>query len=274
MQTLALALTIVLLAGPAPAGEPDSQTASAGLLAPAGREGTEETRAPGKDKKKKRKKKKKKSKSKSKKSKRKEAAPEWKYRDTPFGDFIWLARQLPDFTDFGRHTKEITLSIVAPKKGAMLFMDSCRAVKKKGWRISDCKVVRMAGKKMLGRLVKAGTDTSASPDSLARLKDLLRLVRRSNSVKSLKPGLMESSVANRQGYQLLDDVEGDIKECGKKRYFRALGSLPTPKHIGPEVVVVDLGYVVERESRSFKVKASLAKTKNGWRVGGLRVKCF
>jgi hypothetical protein len=223
--------------------------------------------APGRDKKGKKKKKKK--------EKKKEMpAPEWSYGDGPFSHFLWLARQFPDFDGFRASSDEITVSIVAHRKKALLFLDSCTATKKKsGWQISKCNAVKLTDKDLLGRLVKAGTDTGAAPDSLAGLKKFTREIRKTAKAKDLEPLLMEASVANRQGYRLLDDVAADEKACGTRSYYRALGTIPSPTYVGTSVVVIDLSYKVEKKG-SYKVHASFAKTDQGWRIGGLRVHCY
>lgn len=201
-------------------------------------------------------------------------APEWTYGDGPFSHFLWLARQFPDFERFRASADGITVSIVAHRKKALLFLDSCTAAKKKtGWQISKCNAVKLKDKDFLGKLVKAGTDTRADPDSLGKLRKFMKDIRKTAKVKDLEPLLMEAGVANRQGYRLLDDVEADEKACGTRSYYRALGTVPIPTYIGANVVVVDLSYKVEKKG-SYKVHASLAKTDKGWRIGGLRVHCY
>jgi len=226
------------------------------------------------DKKGKKKKRKKASKKSDKKKVTKVKLPEWEYGDGPFSHFLWLARQFPDFEGFRSSADEIAVSIVAHRKKALLFLDSCTANQKKsGWRISNCNAVKLKDKDFLGRLVKAGTDTSANPDSLKSLGKFMKEIRRTAKRKDLLPLLMEASVANREGYRLLDDVEADEKACGARSYYRALGTLPKPAYLGPNVVVIDLAYKVQRKG-SYKVHASFAKTDKGWRLGGLRVHCY
>ena len=41
-----------------------------------------------------------------------------------------------------------------------------------------------------------------------------------------------------------------------------------------KVLGASLEYVVEKGDRSYRVKATLAKTKDGWRLGGFRVHCY
>jgi hypothetical protein len=203
------------------------------------------------------------------------AAPEWSWSKGPFTHFAWLARQLPDFARFPSSTREIRLSIVAHREKSLLFLDSCLAKEKAGkWQVSKCNAVALDEKQLLSRLVRAGTDTSASPTSLDELQTFLASVRKTARKEDLLPLLLKASVENKDAYRLLDDIDADLKECGTKRFFKALGSLPKATYIGPNVVVIDLSYTVEKGSSSFKLKTSLAKTKAGWRVGGLQLKCF
>jgi len=230
--------------------------------------------SPDQDKKKRKKKKKKSGKKKAEKEKA-PAFPEWKHTGAPFSDFIWMAGQLPDFDRFPKYTEKITLSIVAVRKKALVFLDSCSAQKKKfGWRVTDCTALNLKEKDFLARLVRGGTDTTVSADSLKRLKELAKKIRKSRKLKRLEANFTEASMANKQGYRLVDDVKGDLETCGNKRYFDALATMPSPSFVGSHVVVIDLAYLVERKSKSFKVNASLVKTREGWRVGGLRVHCY
>lgn len=209
------------------------------------------------------------------KGKKVEQAPEWSWTGGPYTHFAWLVRQMPDFARFPRQAREIRLSIVAHRKKSLLFLDSCLAKEKRGqWQVSKCNAVALDDKQFLARLVKAGTDTTSSASSLTELQAFLKKVAKTAKKEQLLPLLLEASVENKEAYRLLDDIEADIKECGAKRYFRALGGLPQAKYIGTNVVVVDLGYTVERGKSSYKLKVSLAKTGKGWRIGGLQLKCF
>ena len=205
-----------------------------------------------------------------------EAPPTWSWsRKAPYTHFLWLARQFPDFTGFPKATREISLSIVAHRNKALLFLDSCLAKPKKdSWQITRCNAVSLDDKGLLSRLVKGGTDTSESARSLADLKQFIADVKKVGKKDKLVPHLMEASVENKEGYRLMDDIAGDLKECGSSHYFKALGSLPSVAFIGTNVVVVDLQYTVERGKKSYKLKVSLAKTKKGWRIGGLQIHCY
>jgi hypothetical protein len=202
-------------------------------------------------------------------------APEWSWTGGPFTHFAWLSRQMPDFARFPGKVREIQLSIVAHRKKSLLFLDSCMAKEKRGqWQVSKCNAVALDDKQFLARLVKAGTDTTSSTSSLRDLQAFLKKIRKSAKQDHLLPLLLEASVENKEAYRLLDDVEADIKSCGAKRYFKALGGLPKAKYLGSNVVVIDLGYTVEKGKSSYKIKLSLAKTGKGWRIGGLQLKCF
>ena len=202
-------------------------------------------------------------------------APEWSWTGGPFTQFSWLARQMPDFARFPSRVREIHLSIVAHRKKSLLFLDSCMAKEKRGqWQVSKCNAVALDDKQFLARLVKAGTDTTSSNSSLTDLQAFLKKIRKSAKLEHLLPLLLEASVENKEAYRLLDDIEADIKACGSKRYFKVLGGLPKAKYLGTSVVVVDLSYTVEKGKSSYKIKLSLAKTKVGWRIGGLQIKCF
>ncbi len=206
---------------------------------------------------------------------KREQAPEWSWTGGPYTHFAWLVRQMPDFAKFPRNVSEIRLSIVAHREKSLLFLDSCLAKEKRGqWQVSKCNAVALDDKQFLARLVKAGTDTTSSPGSLAELQAFLKKVRKAAKKEELLPLLLEASVENKEAYRLLDDIEADAKECGNRRYFKALGGVPLPEYLGTNVVVVDLGYTVERGKSSHKLKVSLAKTGKGWRIGGLQLKCF
>lgn len=204
-----------------------------------------------------------------------EQAPEWSWTGGPFTHFAWLARQMPDIARFPRNVREVRLAIVAHRKKSLLFLDSCMAQEKRGqWQVSKCNAVALDDKQFLAKLVKAGTDTSSAASSLADLQSFLKKVRKTAKQDQLLPLLLEASVENKDAYRLLDDIEADLKTCGRKRYFRILGGLPQAKFLGTNVVVIDLGYTVEKGKSSYKIKVSLAKTGKGWRIGGLQLKCF
>jgi hypothetical protein len=272
MRVHLLSLTLLALFLASPAVTSAAPTAAADRLTEATPAGN---RTASRDKKKDRKKDRKKGKKADKKPEKKKEAPEWRWSDGPFTHFIWLARQLPDFPDFPKATREIRVSIVAHREKSLLFLDSCLAKQKKvGWQVSKCNAVTLGDQQFLSRLIKAGTDTTAAPESLEGLQAFVKAVRKTDRKEELLPLLLESTVENQEGYRLLDDIDADLKECGRRSYFKALGTLPIPSYVGTNVVVIDLSYTVERGKSSFKLKASLAKTGKGWRVGGLQVKCF
>ena len=269
-----VAYALIGLLGGSLAAAPASPTAPDDLMEPASYRHAERL-PPGRTAGDQQDKKKKKKKKKGKKETVAPALPEWKHTDAPFSDFIWMARQLPDFEGFPSRTEKITLSIVAPRKKTLLFLDSCKAERrKKGWRVQNCNALRIRDKDFLARLVRGGTDTKMDPNSLKKLKQLTRSIRKSGKLKKLEQSFTEASKANKEGYRLADDVEGDIKSCGAKRYFKALATMPSPTFVGSNVVVIDVSYVIGHKANPFKVDAALVRTDGGWRVGGLRVHCY
>ena len=272
MQILAAALIYMLTAVP----PPEPQGAAHKLSEEIDRTTTlGETKDGDPKKKDKKKDKKRKKKRKKKKKKEPEKAPEWAFSSTPMGHYLWLVRQLPDFSDFPRKTEKITLSVVAKRKKDLMFLESCQAKRTKhGWQVSGCKGVKVGDDSFLSRLVSRGADTSASPDSAAGLADVSRKVAKAKKPADLHPLMLKTGLKNPKGYKSTDDLDEDLKSCGSSRYRKALKGFPRARYVGPNVVVIDLEYVVEKGGKSFRVKAALAKTKDGWRLGGFRVHCY
>jgi len=259
-------VAILFSGAPAIAAQTDGLTPKTGSWAAA-----EDGDPKKKDKKKKRKKKRKK------KDKKKEPAkaPEWTFSRTPMGHYFWLVRQLPDFSDFPKATEKITLSVVAKRKKDLMFLESCESNKTKhGWKVSGCKAVKVDDDSFLSRLVSRGADTSASPQSSAGLTELCKKVRKAKKVSDLPPLMLKTGLKNPKGYKTTDDLDEDVKSCGSSKYRKALRSFPKARYVGPNVVVIDLEYVVEKGGKSFRVKSALAKTKDGWKLGSFRVQCY
>ena len=273
MQIRAAALIYILIAMlfpglPAEAVPAGSQTPTTGQWADADQGDPKK-----KDKKKKKKKKRKKKKKAEKKKPAK--APEWTFSDSPMGHYLWLVRQLPDFSEFPRATEKITLSAVAKRKKDLMFLESCEAKKTKhGWKVSGCKAIKVDDDSFLSRLVSRGADTSASAESSAGLTKLSKQVSKAKKVKDLHPLMLKTGLKNPKGYKSTDDLDEDLKSCGSSRYRKALRSYPRARYVGPNVVVIDLEYVVEKGGKSYRVKSTMAKTKDGWKLGGFRVKCY
>lgn len=204
-----------------------------------------------------------------------EPEPEWKPAKTPFVDFFKLVREMPDFGNFPSGTDGIELSMVVHDKSGLIFLDSCKAIPtKQGWQVEGCRAVRLKQGEFLARLVAAGTDTSARPGSLKSLVKILKKARKARKLEQLVETFLEAARENPKAYSIMDDVKGDIAQCGSKRYFSFLSTLPEPRYVGASTVVIDLSYTGKKKGRPYKVKASLAKTKQGWRIGALRVYCY
>ena len=254
---------------------PGPQAVTAGLGGETPEKSGWSTEECGDPKKKDRKKDKKKRKKKKKKKKEPQKAPEWAFSSTPMGHYLWLVRQLPDFSDFPRKTEKITLSAVAKRKRDLMFLESCLARRTKhGWQVSGCKGVKVGDDSFLSRLVSRGADTSASPGSAAGLADVSKKVARAKKPADLHPLMLKTGLKNPKGYKSTDDLDEDLKSCGSSRYRKALKGFPEARYVGPNVVVIDLEYVVEKGGKSYRVKATLAKTKDGWKLGGFRVHCY
>lgn len=203
-----------------------------------------------------------------------EKAPEWTPEDTVFGPFLWVARQLPDFHDFPKGVEEISLSAVARQGKSMIFVEGCNAaLEKKRWVVSACRVVEIREKSFLTKLVEGGADISAAPDSAKRLRDTFKKLRKARTPEKLEPFVLPSSLSNRKGHTSVDDIRMDRDKCGRKAHERAIRSLPLPRFIGTDVLVFDLSYTTGSSSKGHKVRLNAAKTKDGWKLGGLRVHC-
>jgi len=201
--------------------------------------------------------------------------PPWKPGATPFVGFLRLAREMPDFGSFASGTDEIELSVVVHDGTGLSFLDECKAkAAKTGWQVEGCRAVRLKSGGFLSRLVAAGTDTSGAPGSLSGLKSLLDVLRKARKAEDIEKGYLEAARENPKAYSITHDVEADIKQCGAKRYFASLATVPVPQYVGPSAVVIDLGYGAQAKGRQFRLKASMARTREGWRLGGLRVWCL
>lgn len=226
------------------------------------------------EKDKKRKKKNRKKKPEKKGAEKKKEAPKWTPADTVFGSFLWMARQMPDFQDFPKGTEEVSLSVVAKKGKGLVFVEGCTAtLEKKRWVVSGCRTVQIRQKGFLTKLIESGADTSSSPESANQLRDSFKKIKRSAVPKKLKSFILPSTLSNRKGHTALDDITMDQKACGKKAHKRAIQKLPIPRYVGPDVLVFDLTYTAGTSSKAHKIRLNGAKTRDGWKLGSLRVHC-
>jgi len=200
---------------------------------------------------------------------------EWKHAGSPVSDFLFLAREMPDFSRLPADADKITVSTVALRDGGLLFLEGCTADKKKhGWTVTGGKSVRIEEGTFLAKLVAGGTETSPEPDSGAKLDELMSKVRKTRKAEELAELFMPSVLSSRKGLKADDDLLLDRKACGESRYLAAVSSLPSFSYAGAHVVVLDFSYVVDKAGASYKVQTSLARTKDGWRLGSLRVRCY
>jgi len=201
---------------------------------------------------------------------------EWEHAGSPISDFLFLSRELPDFTGLPDDAQKLTLAVVALRAKALLFLEGCQADRgKRAWTVSGCRAVKVEEGTFLSKLVAGGTDTEPDPDSARKLAALFADARKARDPAGLVPLLLPSAVSERKGVKANDDLVQDHKACGDAKYRAALGSLPLPAYVGSNAVVLDIAYVVERGGSSFKVQASVARTrKDGWRFGSLRVRCY
>jgi len=205
----------------------------------------------------------------------KPSAPEWKRSDTPYGNFLAAARQMPDFTHFPAATDSIGVTVAAGAGKGLVFLDSVQARKtRSGFKVTGGNAVPVGDKDLVSKLVMGGADTTPDPESARHLNETLTVLRKAKKVEALSPAFLEAASVNKKAYRINDDVAADVKACGDKRYFAALSTLPEAAFIGPDAVVVELEYTVQDSARSFKVRVSAARLKEGWRVGGLRVTCY
>ena len=204
----------------------------------------------------------------------KETQWEWQ-RKSPWSDFLWMARQLPDFRSLVSSTTEIAVSAVAARGKEMLFVDGCKLVHvKKSWKVSGCQMATLGENDFLSKLVRKGADVTPNPNSLAHLETLVKAIRTAREPADLN-SLAPSSVKNEaKGNRLIDQIQADYKTCGKKRFIASIQSLPTPEFVGENLVVIEVGYTHVSNSKTNRVSASFARTKKGWTLGKLRIQCM
>ena len=192
----------------------------------------------------------------------------------PFADFFQAAAQGPRFSGFPADTTKVELSYSLVKKPNVLFMDNCIAEPySTSWKVQKCKYVTLTQKDMVAKIILLMSDLEPSKKNAESLNKLITKIHKAQKLEDLTPLFAQRMMKRPEGKRISDIAAQDAKECGKKTYMKALSGIPEVTHLGDSVVLVDLTIQVGEES-GHKLVVTLSRTKQGWRIGKLRMQCF
>jgi len=189
------------------------------------------------------------------------------------GPLLRAAGLLPAVHDLPRGTDQVALSalVVLDEKNIVL-LDGVEARKKgKTWIWDAVRATSHHGKRRRDELRKAGVRPHAGAESPDRwLHKIYRPVRSKKWDQVLLPSTYKR---NPGAHSLVDDIEADMKVCGRKRYVDVLKRrLPDIGPIPPEVWFVLVTYQITGR-RGRQVELGIVPVEGGWRVAQLRVIC-
>lgn len=191
----------------------------------------------------------------------------------PVGPLLRAVSILPGVHDLPRATDQITLSaLVALDDKNIILLDGIEARKQgKRWVWDAVRSTADGGRKRRDELKKAGVKPHECPDSPDPwLKTIYRNVR---SKKWDEVLLASTYKRNPKAHSLVDDIEADMKACGKSRYVDVLKrGLPKLGAIPPEVWFFLVSWQVTGKTGQ-QVELGVVPVKGGWRVAHLRVIC-
>jgi hypothetical protein len=191
----------------------------------------------------------------------------------PVGPLLRAVSILPAVHDLPKGTDQLTLSaLVALDDKNIILLDGIEARKTgKSWVWDAVRSTADGGRKRRDELKKAGAKPHRCPDSP---DEWLKKIYRSVRSKEWDEVLLSSTYKlNPKAHSLVDDIEADMKACGKSRYVEVLKrGLPRIGAIPPEVWFFLASWQVTGKAGQ-QVELGVVPTKDGWRIAHLRVIC-
>jgi len=191
----------------------------------------------------------------------------------PVGPLLRAVSILPAVHHLPKGTDQVSFSaLVALDDKNIILLDGLEARKKgKGWIWDSVRATADGGRRRRDELRKAGARPHSCPDSPdAWLKKIYRSVRGKKWDEVL---LSSTYKRNPEAHSLVDDIEADMKACGKSRYVDILKhKLPDLGTIAPEIWFAMVTWQVTGKSGE-QVELGVVPVEGGWRVAHLRVIC-
>ncbi len=191
----------------------------------------------------------------------------------PMAPLLSAVAALPAVHDLPRGTDQVSLSaLVALDDKNIVLLDGVEARKKgRTWTWDAVRATADGGRKRRDELRKAGARPHACPDSPDKwLRKIYRSIRSKKWDEVLLPSTHKR---NPKAHSLVDDIEADLKVCGKTRYLDTLKHrLPTIGAIPPEVLFFLVTYQVTGKD-GLQVELGIIPVEDGWRVAHLRMIC-
>jgi hypothetical protein len=191
----------------------------------------------------------------------------------PVGPLLRAVSILPAVHDLPKGTDQITLSaLVALDDKNIVLLDGIEARKSgKRWVWDKVRSTAEGGRRRRDELKKAGAKPHKCPDSPD--KWLSKIYRSVRSKKWDEVLLSSTYKRNPKAHSIVDDIEADMKACGKSRYVDILKhKLASFGSIPPEVLFFMASWQVTGRSGQ-QVELGVVPVKNGWRIAHLRVIC-
>ena len=191
----------------------------------------------------------------------------------PVGPLLRAVALLPTVHGLPKGTDQVTLSaLIALDDKNIVLLDGVEARKKgKHWIWDGVKATADGGQRRRDELRKAGAHPHRCPDSPDKwLSTIYRSVR---SKKWDEVLLSSTYERDPKAHSLVDDIEADMKVCGKSRYVDILKhKLPDIGAMVPEVWFVMVSHQVTGKTGQ-QVELGVVPVKDGWRIAHLRVIC-
>lgn len=189
------------------------------------------------------------------------------------GLYFHAFSQLPSFGELPKEVVSLTLSgLVKVQQEAVLFDGLVFLRKKKDWVMEGIKGLSNGGATRLAALSEAGVvPHDCAEDPAALLKRLPAAVREGRWDEVL---LDSTWKLDPDAKSLVDEINADLKACGKKRYVENLGRLPKPGLMAPSLWFLLMKVELSAASGADFVELGLVPVKDsGFRVASLRVVC-
>ncbi len=199
----------------------------------------------------------------------------WTQGDSPLSHFLWVARQIPDLSGFPSNMSTLSLQLVVMREKDVYFVDGCRFNRQKGfWKLDQCSSVHVDRKHPLGKLVHLQGELSPDPQVHSEVQELLNHLGSARRPAALEDHLNPAgSKGPGKGHALLDLMDADARQCGKRVWSRHLRALPKVNYIGEHVMMWSVTYLLGDGGGETSVTLGLIRTQQGWRISDLRVQC-
>ncbi|MFH1530748.1 MAG: hypothetical protein ABIK09_08475 [Pseudomonadota bacterium] len=191
----------------------------------------------------------------------------------PVGPLLRAVSILPAVHNLPKGADQVSLSaLVALDDKNIILLDGIEARKEgKRWIWDGVRATADGGRRRQDELRKAGARPHGCPTSPDEwLKKIYRSVRGAKWDEVL---LSSTYKLNPKAHSLVDDIEADMKACGKSRYVDILkNKLPVLGALAPEIWFAMVTWQITGTSGE-QVELGIVPVDGGWRIAHLRIIC-